>query len=80
MPELQQRVGVDPARRDRAPEFLTAREAAERYRVSEHFFAVRRMKGKQARSDGPPWIRVGRRIVYRLSTLEQFFTERAGGA
>lgn len=58
-------------------EFVTAKEAAERYRVSEQFFAVRRIKkGKYGRSDGPPWIKVGRRVVYHLPTLDRYFAER----
>ncbi len=50
---------------------ISAKEAADRLRVSVSWLAKARMKG-----DGPPFIKVGRSVRYRESDLTQFVKGR----
>lgn len=52
--------------------FLTAKELARRWKWNVGSLANLRAKKK-----GPPFIRVGRQILYPLRTVEEFEQERA---
>ncbi len=47
--------------------FLTEVEAAEKLGVSKSFFSHKRLSG-----DGPPYVKVGRRVRYNAKELEQW--------
>jgi len=49
---------------------LSEREAAQRYPYSVHWFRRARWMG-----NGPSFIKVGRRIMYPLSELDQWFNQ-----
>jgi excisionase family DNA binding protein len=46
-------------------EFLTQQEAAEILRLSERTLERHRLSG-----DGPPFVKLGRRVVYRRADIE----------
>ena len=48
--------------------YLTAQEAAEYLRVSMEFLKRRRIAGK----DGPPFLRLGGRVVYRRTDVDRW--------
>ena len=60
-------------------EYGTEKQAAARYGVNPSFFSKRRLKTQNARPDGVPYMRVGRRIVYHFPTLDEFFAKRGSG-
>jgi predicted DNA-binding transcriptional regulator AlpA len=55
----------------RVERLLTARDAANLLRLSSSFLAKARMRG-----DGPPYIKLGRSVRYRESTLVQWMKSR----
>lgn len=56
-------------------DLLTAREAAERLKLSESYLEKARIRG-----DGPRFVRLGRSIRYRLEDLEAWVASRAAGS
>lgn len=56
------------------PVFITEAELAARWRHS-----LRSVQRWREDSSGPPWIRIGRRIVYRIADVEAFETNREAG-
>jgi hypothetical protein len=50
---------------------LNQREAAERLRLSERTLERFRLTG-----DGPPYVKAGRRVVYRAEDLERWISAR----
>lgn len=51
--------------------FLTEAELASRWRHSRRSVQRWREDG-----NGPPWVRIGRRIVYRITDVEAFEADR----
>ena len=49
------------------PDFLLERELAERWRIS-----VRTLQRWRGEGSGPAFLRLGRRVAYRLSDIESF--------
>lgn len=62
---------------ERADEYLNTKQVAEMTGLSISFFEVGRSLGAK---DRPPYSRVGRRIVYRLSDVEAWIASRKRGA
>lgn len=54
---------------------LSSRKAAEFLATTPGVLAVWRSRG-----DGPPYARIGRKIVYRVRDLNEFLAERVVGA
>lgn len=54
--------------------FLTEAELAARWRHS-----LRSVQRWREEGGGPPWVRIGRRIVYRIADIEAFEAERELG-
>jgi predicted DNA-binding transcriptional regulator AlpA len=59
-----------------ADEYLTTRQVAELTGLSVQFFEMGRSRDA---GDQPPYCRVGRRIVYRRSDVEQWLASRKRG-
>jgi len=66
-------IGVAPVQKPTAPAvvLVTAKEAAQLYKVSTSWLAKARMRG-----DGPPYIRIGRSIRYAEAALIQWMKSR----
>lgn len=56
-------------------DLLTAREAAERLKLSESYLEKARIRG-----DGPRFVRLGRSIRYRPEDIEAWVASRAAGS
>lgn len=56
-------------------DLLTAREAAERLKLSESYLEKARIRG-----DGPRFVRLGRSIRYRAEDIEAWVASRAAGS
>ena len=51
-------------------EYLTVKQASNRYHWSKNWFLLRRKLG-----DGPAYIKLFNRIYYKSTTLEQWFND-----
>lgn len=56
----------------RAPDFLTTQHLAERTGIAASTWSKRRVTG-----DGPPYIKAGRRVLYRWRDVEAWFATQA---
>lgn len=57
-----------------AAEFLTTKELAERY---EHKLSVRTIQNWRNLQQGPKFLKLGGRVLYRLSDIEEWEKQRA---
>lgn len=59
--------------------FLGTKRAAAYMGVSHQWLEVRRVTGpsrKKHKGDGPPFVRVGTRVMYRRADLDKFMEDR----
>ena len=54
-----------------APEYLTTTEAACYLSMSRQWFEIGRLRGY-----GPPYVKIGRAVRYKKSTLDDFMAAR----
>ncbi len=59
-----------------ADRLLTTEQTSDFLQVSESFLRQSRMEGKrEGRTPGPPFVRIGRAVRYRLSDLDAWLSE-----
>ncbi len=63
--------------RERGQDYLSTKEVAELTGLSISYFEVGRSLGA---ADRPPYQKVGRRVVYRRSDVDDWLTSRKRGA
>jgi len=60
----------------RFDQLLTTQQTSDYLQVSESFLRQGRMEGKrEGRTPGPPFVRLGRAVRYRLSDLDAWLSE-----